>query len=96
MIGYALGYRQLVHGLEAEVVLGHIVRTEEPYYLPLGSGEPISDEAIGQFARTVHDVKRAIDAGLFLPTGLQSHACGWCGYADICPAYRAANGGRNV
>jgi len=96
MIGYALGYRHLTGGMEAEVILGHVVRTEEPYYVPLGSKEPISDEAIRQFAHTVHGVKRAIDAGIFLPTGLQSHACGWCGYKDICPAFKAANGGRNA
>lgn len=96
MIGYALGYRQISGEIETEIVLDHIVRTEEPYYLPLVSGGPITDEAIAQFARIVTEVKRSIDAGIFLPTGLQSHACGWCSYSDICPAYRAANAGRNV
>lgn len=96
MIGYALGYRQISDEPETEIVLDHIVRTEDPYYLPLASGGPITDKQIGEFARIVHDVKRTIDAGIFLPTGLQSHACGWCGYSDICPAYRAANAGRNV
>jgi PD-(D/E)XK nuclease superfamily len=96
MIGYALGYRQISEDPETEIVLDHIVRTEDPYYLPLASGGPITDKQIAEFARIVHKVKRSIDAGLFLPTGLQSHACGWCGYADICPAYKAANAGRNV
>ena len=96
MIGYALGWRQISNDIEAEVVLDNIVRTETPYYLPLVSGGPISDFAIREFARIVTDVKRGIDAGIFLPTGLQSHACGWCGYANICPAYRAANGGHNA
>lgn len=96
MIGYALGYRQISPDPETEIVLDHIVRTEDPYYLPLASGGPITDQQIGEFARIVHDVKRSIDAGIFPANGLQSHACGWCGYADICPAYRAANAGRNV
>jgi hypothetical protein len=96
MIGYALGYRQISPKPEAEVVLDHIVRTEEPYYLPLASGGPITDEAIAEFSRIVTGVHRSIQQGNFLPTGLQSHACGWCGYADICPAYRTANGGRNI
>ena len=96
MIGYALGYRQITDDVEAEVVLDNVVRTEQPYYLPLASGGPITDDAIAEFSRIVTTVKRSIDAGIFMPTGLQSHACGWCGYADICPAYRAANGGRNV
>jgi CRISPR/Cas system-associated exonuclease Cas4 (RecB family) len=96
MIGYALGYRQITDSIESEVVLDNVVRTEEPYYLPLASGGPITDDAIAQFVRIVTQVKRSIDAGIFLPTGLQSHACGWCGYADICPAYKAANAGRNV
>lgn len=96
MIGYALGYRQLEGKKESEVVLDHIVRTQDEYYLPLASGGPITDDAIAQFAHIVTEVKRSIDAGIFIPTGLQSHACSWCGYADICPAYRTANGGRNV
>lgn len=96
MIGYAMGYRQISNDTEAEIVLDHIVRTEEPYYLPLASGGPISDFAVREFVRIVGEVKRSIDAGIFMPTGLQSHACGWCGYADICPAFRAANGGQNV
>lgn len=96
MIGYALGYRQISEEPETEIVLDHIVRTEDPYYLPLASGGPITDEAIRQFADLVHRVKRSIDAGIFMPNGLQSHACGWCGYSDICPAFKAANAGRNT
>lgn len=96
MIGYALGYRQLTDSIEAEVVLDYIVRTAEPYYLPLASGGPITPEAINQFAKIVTDVHDGISRGYFPPTGLVSFACSWCGYADICPAYRAANGGRNV
>jgi len=96
MIGYALGYRQISEDPETEIVLDNIVRTQEPYYLPLASGGPVTDEAIRQFAAIVTDVRRGIDAGVFNYNGLQSHACGWCGYADICPAYKAANGGRNA
>lgn len=96
MIGYALGYRQISDEPETEIVLDHIVRTQDPYYLPLASGGPVTDAAIQQFARVVTEVRRGIDAGIFNYNGLQSHACGWCGYADICPAYRAANGGKNI
>ena len=96
MIGYALGYRQISDSIESEVVLDHIVRTQEPYYLPIPSGGPITDEAIRQFAAIVTEVRRGINASIFNPNGLHSHACGWCGYADICPAFRAANGGRNT
>jgi hypothetical protein len=96
MIGYSLGYRQISEDPETEVVLDYIVRTQDPYYLPLASGGPISDMAIAEFARIVTEVRRGIDAGIFNYNGLQSFACSWCGYADICPAYRAANGGRNA
>lgn len=95
MVGYALGYRQTSGDTETEVVLDYIVRTQDPYYLPLASGGPFSDDTIREFARVVTEVRRSIDAGIFNYNGLQSHACGWCGYADICPGYRAANGGRN-
>jgi hypothetical protein len=96
MIGYALGYRQISDEPETEIVLDHIVRTQDPYYLPLASGGPVTDEAIREFARIITEVRRGIDAGIFNPNGLHSHACGWCGYADICPAFRAANAGRNA
>lgn len=96
MVGYSLGYRQISDEPETEIVLDYVVRTQEPYYLPLASGGPITDEAIQEFARIVTDVRRGIDAGIFNPNGLHSHACGWCGYADICPAFKAANGGRNA
>ena len=95
MVGYALGYRQLTNDIETEIVLDYIVRTKEPYYLPLASGGPISDAAISEFAKIVTQVKRSIDAGIFMPTGLESRACGWCGYNDICPAYRATHAGHN-
>lgn len=96
MIGYSLGYRQATGDIEAEIVLDYTVRTQDPYYLPIASGGPVTDEAIREFAAIVTDVRRSIDAGIFNANGLHSHACGWCGYADICPAYRAANGGRNA
>jgi len=96
MVGYALGYRQISEDPETEIVLDYVVRTQDPYYLPLASGGPVSDQAIQEFAHIVSDVRRSIDAGIFNPNGLHSHACGWCGYADICPAFRAANGGKNA
>lgn len=96
MVGYALGYRQISDDPETETVLDYVVRTQDPYYLPLASGGPITDFQIDRFLRIIHTAKQSIDAGVFMPTGLQTHACGWCGYADICPDYRAANGGRNA
>lgn len=95
MVGYALGYRQISPEPETEIVLDYIVRTQEPYYLPLASGGPVTDEALQQFVRIVTEVRRGIDAGIFNYNGLHSHACSWCGYADICPAYRATHGGQN-
>jgi hypothetical protein len=36
-------------------------------------------------------VAHGIQTDNFPPTGLQSNACSWCGYKDICPAFRAAS-----
>jgi len=93
MTGYAVGYRQLTGKVEKSVRLDHVVRTKDPYHFPIESDGPVPDESIVAYAGIVEDVAEAIGKGSFPPTGLQSGACSWCGYKDICPAYRAAEVG---
>lgn len=88
MTGYALAYRQKTGLVESEVVLDHLIRTKLPQYLPIASGGPIDNGAIVTFAKIVSDVSAQIQEGRFLPNGLMSQACTWCGYTQICPAYR--------
>lgn len=92
MVGYAIGYRRLTGSIEKSVQLDHIVRTKEPQYIPIESDGPVTDDDIYSFAGIVKTVMRSIDAGIFPPTGLKSNACSWCGYWDICPAYRSERG----
>jgi len=87
MIGYALGYRAETGEREADVVLDYMVRTKEPYHWPVASDGPIPQPAIDAFAGVLALINQAITEGIFLPTGLTNHACGWCGYRDICDAY---------
>lgn len=87
MIGYAVGYRHETGEKEADVVLDYMVRTKQPYHHPVASDGPVPDRAIDAFAGVLEMVSRAITEGIFLPTGLTNHACSWCGYRDICPAY---------
>ena len=75
--------------VEAGVQLDHIVRTKKPYHYPLSSG-PVSDEDRAAFGDVVSSAYKAINYGSFPPNGLQSNACSWCGYADICTAYKEA------
>lgn len=91
MVGYAIGYRQKTGKVEAGLVLDHMVRTKEPYHLPISSNGPVPDESIVAYAGIVGDVVKGIEAGSFPPNGLQGNACSWCGYRDRCPAYRAAS-----
>lgn len=88
MTGYALAYRQLTGEVESEVVLDYLIRTKLPQYLPVASGGPIDNTSIVKFADIVERVYSAIDAGHFVPNGLVNNACSWCGYRNICPAYR--------
>ena len=90
MVGYALGFRHLTGRMEKSILLDHIVRTKTPKHVPIESEGPVPDRSIQAYARIVGDVARQIDAGLFPPTGLQSNACSWCGYKDICSAYQAS------
>lgn len=91
LVGYVIGLRQK-HGLvEDGVVLDHIVRTKEPYHFPISSDGPVPDASIAAYAGIVEDVVNGIKLGNFPATGLQGNACSWCGYKDICPAFRAAS-----
>jgi hypothetical protein len=87
MIGYALGYRNETGEVEADVVLDYMVRTKEPYHWPVASNGPVPESAEIAFAGILEMVSAAVQEGRFLPTGLTNHACGWCGYRDICEYY---------
>lgn len=90
MIGYALAYRQRTGKVEAEVVIDTLVYLKKSTkYMPIASGGPVTREAIQIFAGVIGSVAEQIEAGNFVPTGLLNNACSWCGYKDICPAYRA-------
>lgn len=90
MTGYAISKRQLTGTKETDVVLDYLVATNEPYYLPVMAGGPVSDDDIIRFANIVESVAGSIKAGRFVPNGLVSGACTWCGYTNICPAYQRA------
>jgi hypothetical protein len=87
MIGYAVAYRHETGSQEADVVLDYMVRTQNPYHWPVASDGPVPDSAIDSFAGILGTIAKAVEEGVFLPTGLQGHACSWCGYRDICDAY---------
>lgn len=90
LVGYALGYRHLTGKQEDGIQLDYLVRSKRrPTYLPVTG---IADEvAIQSYAQVVTDVAEAINTGTFLPNGLIGNppACSWCGYRNICPAFRA-------
>lgn len=90
MTGYAIAQRQATGRTEADTVLDYLIATKEPKYKEIRMGGPITDAQIAQFAGIVGQVSAAINAGRFVPNGLVSGACGWCGYRAICPAYQTA------
>jgi PD-(D/E)XK nuclease superfamily len=92
MTGYGLSQRQATGEVEAGIVLDYLIALKNPRYEEHRSG-PLSDEDIRSFAWIVEQVAAQIQAGRFVPNGLLSGACNWCGYRDICPARRGMNGG---
>lgn len=88
MVGYAIGFRVKTGRLESRVSLDHMVALQDPKYVPIRSDGPVPDRSIVAFTDLVEDAVRTINSGNFLPTGLKSGACSWCGYRDICPAYK--------
>lgn len=95
MVGYAIGFRKATGRVESQVRLDHVVALKEPKYTPIRSDGPVPDQSIVAFAEIVETAQRSVNAGLFPPNGLKSGACSWCGYRDICPAYRDSPMGRN-
>ena len=92
MTGYAIGRRQL-QGVEQDdfadyVVLDGLIRTKKPYYQP--EELLIVDADVKRFASIVSVVNAAISEGTFVPNGLVSGMCGWCGFRDLCTAKRGA------
>ena len=91
MTGYALGWYQKMGrtdmtGMDEVVTLDGLIRTKKPYYQQ--ESLTIDGTDVRRFASVVELVNAAILEGTFVPNGLVSGACGWCGYNDICPAYR--------
>lgn len=84
MTGYALAGRQATGTIEEDTILDYLVATKTPYYLPVVSGGPVSEDSILRFLDTVQSVGDTIAAERFVPNGLTNGACSYCGYRDIC------------
>jgi len=83
MTGYALGFRQETGRKESDIVIDGLVRTKVPQYVPLYGGQ-VSDQRIESFSDTLGTISHAIERGDFVPNGLTSGACNWCGFANSC------------
>ena len=92
LTGYAIGYRQMTGEKESDIVLDFLVRTKTPKYIPIATGQ-VTDEDIAAFGDVLRQVEAGVQSGTFLPNGLYSNACSWCGYKDICPAFKGASRG---
>ena len=89
MIGHALGFRSLTGEIEADVILDYLVRTKTPYYWPIASGGPVSEDDEEFFIATLEGVTKGIAARDYDPTGLGSPwACLSCPYQDQCGPYQ--------
>ncbi|NJD62855.1 MAG: PD-(D/E)XK nuclease family protein [Deltaproteobacteria bacterium] len=88
MTGYAILFRYHTQTMESGITLDYLIRTKKPYYLPVEGGA-VDDGEINRFANVLQRVAGSIETGSFPPNGLINGSCSWCGYADICPAYRA-------
>lgn len=86
MTGYAMAFRSKTGTTESGITLDYLVRTKSPYYLPVKG--VVEDDDINRFASILEVVYAAINEGRFVPNGIVSGACNWCGYNDICPAYK--------
>jgi hypothetical protein len=96
MTGYAVAARQAADGRhnERDVVLDYLVATQNPYYLQVTNGGPVSDANIQSFAATVEKVAEGIENEQWTPNGLQGRGIceSMCGYKHLCPYYMKGDG----
>ena len=86
MTGYWLGAIDL--GYEPVAAqLDWIVRTKHPYYWPEVM-DPVTEDDVNQFARTLELVANGVERGDYQPTGLGTWACKACPHAAICGPYQ--------
>ncbi len=89
MIGYAIGFRVATGVTERQVILDFVVGLKtKTKHVQFASEGPVPDASIKAFSGILRDVNQSVQAGIFPPTGIKSGACSWCGYKDICPAYK--------
>lgn len=89
MVGYALGFRAATGLTESRIEINNIVGLKKTTtHVPIKSDGPVPDRSIEAFSMIVSEAQRSIAAGIFPATGITSGACSWCGYRDICPAYK--------
>lgn len=86
MTGYWLGATDL--GYEPDAAqLDWIVRTKKPYYWPEAM-EPIKDNDIASFARSLEIVAEGVERSDYAPTGLGTWACRTCPHAAYCGPFQ--------
>lgn len=89
MVGYAIGFRAATGLVEKQVILDNVVGLKTKVnHVQFKSDGPVPDRSIEAFSSIVGDAQRSIEAGIFPATGIKSGACSWCGYRDICSAYK--------
>lgn len=89
LTGQALGLQHETGTEQVDAVVDVLVRTKVPKYVAIPAGDLAKPAAISMFASVVTQVHDSISAGNFIPTGLTNRACDWCGYTNMCPAYKA-------
>lgn len=86
MTGYKIAVEHETNQPTSDVILDFLVRTKVPKYVPMYA--EITPATVRQFSNVVTNVMAGISAGNFPPNGLVGTACSWCGYRDLCPAFK--------
>jgi hypothetical protein len=88
MTGQSVGLKHKTGKEQVGVIVDVLVRTKTPKHIQIQAPELMKPPAIGMFADIVAKVHAQIQTGNFIPSGLTNRACSWCGYTNICPAYK--------
>lgn len=94
LVAGAIGFRNKTGMVETDTAIDVLVRTSKPYYAEIAWGGPVDQLALGVLATQIKTADDMVQRGYFPANGLASYACSWCGYRNICPAFKAAYGAR--
>lgn len=90
LTGYTYAHKKIFPKLKTDGVAFHIlVESKSGGVEPLQLESTRDEEQAKRYEKTVQDINKGIESGIFYPTD-NAQTCGWCGYNALCQSRAVA------